>query len=484
MLVSALVSGLVGASVVNAQLGSTSAQKPFSQEIQDGYNPLKHFGGLGPYTNRQSYGIERETPEQCEVDQVFLLMRHGERYPDSFTAAPMLSSLQKIQNSVKTPKGSLAFLNDWDNFLSDPNLFSQESFSGPYAGHLNAYNRGVDYRARYDHLWTGEQVPIFTSGYERVIDTARKFGEGFFGYNYSTAAAINIIPETPDQGANSLTPTCFTPTNNVPSWISVTAENLAPFKIFAAEADRLNEENPGLNLTNVDVYNLLQFAPFEFNVRKTSPWLDVFTRDAWETFGYANNLLYYYYAGPGVNTTAPIGSVYANATLAKMNEGPSTGGKLFFNFVHDTNITPVLAALGLIIPDKDLPTTYVQHDTIYQCSEFVPMGGHLLLERMTCNATKQYDAGVYVRTIVNEAVLPHEDCQDGPGFSCSLQNYTAKLQSTLPEYATACDVPAEYPQTLSFFWDYNTTTTFNYLKGDIPSQLAGTTWDEKPVGTN
>ena len=45
-------------------------EKQFSQEFNDGYNVLKHYGGNGPYSTRPTYGIERDTPSGCEVDQV------------------------------------------------------------------------------------------------------------------------------------------------------------------------------------------------------------------------------------------------------------------------------------------------------------------------------------------------------------------------------------------------------------------------------
>ncbi|KAK9235495.1 hypothetical protein V1525DRAFT_260091 [Lipomyces kononenkoae] len=64
------------------------------------------------------------------------------------------------------------------------------------------FNLGVEYRARFGHLWDGViVVSIFAAGNERVIVTARRFGQGFVGYNYSTNAAVNIIsPEVDDQG--------------------------------------------------------------------------------------------------------------------------------------------------------------------------------------------------------------------------------------------------------------------------------------------
>ena len=96
-------------------------------------------------------------------------------------------------------------------------------------------------------------MPIFTSGYERVIESARSFGEGFFAYNYSTNAAINIISESETQGANSLTPTCD---KDEDQKMCDELTNLMPQ--FYVAAARLNSQNPGLDINATDVYNLMR----------------------------------------------------------------------------------------------------------------------------------------------------------------------------------------------------------------------------------
>ena len=89
------------------------------------------------------------------------------------------------------------------------------------------------------------------------------------------------------------------------------------------------------------------------------------------------------------------------------------------------------------------------------------MGGHLTLERMQCNATARSEKGTFVRVVLNEAVIPYQDCQDGPGYSCSLDTYTKMVKHDLPNFIKECKVNSTVPQHLSFFWDYNTTTDLN-----------------------
>ncbi|KAF9883673.1 acid phosphatase pho5 [Aspergillus nanangensis] len=467
-----LTTGLAAASVAsagNAPLHQGFQQKQFEQTFYDGYNLLKYTGGLGPYSDRQSYGIDRNPPAGCEVDQVFMLMRHGERYPDWFSAEPFVKVLDKMSHSkVKTWAGDLAFFKDWTYYVPDSNLYSQESTTGPYAGLLNGYHRGSEYRSRYGNLWDGKSiVPIFASGYERVIETARKFGEGFFGYNYSTNAAINIIPEDASWGANSLTPSCAADTGLLACYFQ---PRTSPQ--FEVAAHRFNSQNPGLKLNSTDIFALMEMAAFELNVRPSTPWMNAFTMDEWVAFGYIQDLQYYYCAGPGNPNQIAVGQVYANATLSLLVAGPKEGS-MFWSFSHDANITPVVAALGIDIPDQHLPNNTIPFPHTYHVTDIVPMGGHLVLERLTCSATAISQPGHFVRAVINEAVVPWSSCQSGPGYSCPLSEYAA-LVKRIPHFDNVCKTPAAYPQHLSFFWDYNTTTAHNYQRGPIASQLAAT----------
>lgn len=105
----------------------------------------------------------------------------------------------------------------------------------------------------------------------------------------------------------------------------------------------------------------------------------------------------------------------------------------------------------------------------------MPMQGHLTIERLSCNATAISDAGTYVRIVLNEAVVPFNACQSGPGYTCPLANYTAILRKSLPDYVKTCRVPASDPQYLKFWWEYDTSTRYNYQNGSIKCQEGTTT---------
>ncbi|KIX94197.1 uncharacterized protein Z520_10224 [Fonsecaea multimorphosa CBS 102226] len=454
-----------GALAASRPYSSAYLEKQFPQTFTDSYNILKHVGGIGPYSDRVGYGIDPNPPQGCAVDQVIMLMRHGERYPDTTTYGRIEAVLNKLYTAgVSQWSGDLAFLSDWTFYITEPGYLEQETFSGPYSGLLHALRQGTEYRARYGHLWDGDSVvPIFASDYERVIETARYFGMGFFGYNYSTNAAINVISENATRGADSLTPSCPADTGLLACFYA--SRTLPQFNVAAA---RLNAQNPGLDLNSSDIVTLMSVAPYELQARSYSPWVDAFTLDEWVAFGYIQDLTYYYCSGPGDPYEVAVGQVFANASLALLEAGPSHG-TMWWNFAHDANITPVVAALGLDVPASPLPNDTIPFPNPYRSTDIVPMGGHLVLERLSCNATSAPTAaGVYVRALINEAVVPWPTCQSGPGYSCPLANYSAMI-SRAPNFVQMCNVSAlGFPEYLDFWWNFNTTTELNFQNGSIP----------------
>ncbi|KAJ6787269.1 hypothetical protein PWT90_05862 [Aphanocladium album] len=443
---------------------------PYDQSFLDGYSVIKHVGSIGPYSNHVSYGVGRDPPDGCVVDQVIMLRRHGERYPQSSDMEAIHAVLRKLYSfNITAWEGDLRFLNHWQ-WLARDSIFALETASGPYSGLLTAYKHGTEYRARYGHLFnpnSERKVPMWTAQYERVIQTARKFGEGFFGWNYTTSAALNLIPEGHPQGANSLTPKCPADKHYTKQCQTI-PEYRPEFDVAAA---RFNGQNPGLKLNASDIYQLMYLSVYELTSQGYSDWTNVFTLDEWVNFGYTEDLSFYYCVGPGNKKySSARGSVFANASVTLLNEGPEKNGALFFNFAHDSNITPVLFALGIHVPDQDLPISHIPFPNPYKISDIMPMSGSIVLERLQCNATTYSPKGTYVRVVLNEAVIPYNSCQDGPGFSCSLGNFTEQVGNRLTDYVKDCKVDPSAPQHLSFWWEYDTSNANNFRTTEIPYQ--------------
>ena len=172
---------------------------------------------MGPFI-----GDEYVSPgEGCQVTQVHMICRHGERYPTLGMGLQIAEFAQNV-SLYKGFRGSLSFLNEWDlesdGWLYAPgDQFDQETLTGPAAGSLTMFRMGEEFAGRYSAIWNFEtmgnvsrmgNVRVWASDSERVIHSAKYFSMAFFGV--STDVSVEVIPETSARWGNSLT-TSYTP---------------------------------------------------------------------------------------------------------------------------------------------------------------------------------------------------------------------------------------------------------------------------------
>lgn len=252
----------------------------------------------------------------------------------------MLSLYEHIRTANVTFRGDLAFINDWEFFIDEPaedleNLVS----TGPYAGTLEAFATGVKLRTRYKELLeeapATKPVSFWAGDSERVIDTAKYFGAGFFGIDWTKVANLYVIPETPDRGADTLTPgrTCLKYRNNVDRRghdYGYRMMDMVRSTYEPAIARRLARQNPEMMFAEAEIFTMQLLCGFETIANGSSPWCDIFTKDEWESFEYARDIIHYYRAGPGNPYSASMGWLWLNATANLLREGPSAG-PLFFS---------------------------------------------------------------------------------------------------------------------------------------------------------
>ncbi|KAL1979715.1 hypothetical protein VTN96DRAFT_5259 [Rasamsonia emersonii] len=448
---------------------STTKQRP-------GWNLLYHLGGNGPWVQRAdpalttSAAAEIAPPDGCTVDQVHLMSRHAERYPTRSAGGRHLALLTRIKATNTTVNGSLSFLNDWTYFTDDPSRdFEQLTTTGPYAGTLEAFTTGVRFRTRYAHLLPkGAKTRFWASDSARVIDTARYFASGLFGLDWETKgkAELEIIPETLERHTDTLTPgdTCLRYIEDTAKGHDYGVNMLTLFQdvYLPAIAHRLVHEqgNHAIgNFSNVEVYSMQEMCGFETIARGSSPWCDVFIVEDWEHFEYARDLIHYYRAGPGNPYAGAMGWLWLNATANLLQRGPEAG-TMFFSFVHDGDIAPMLTALN-IFPDPKydphLPVTHIATDRVWRMSTVLPMGGRLSFERLTCGKWPETEPSSqtsnFVRININDGVVPLPDCHSGPGGSCPLEQFVERVRKRREEvgdFAEVCGTTGDRAQGITF----------------------------------
>lgn len=253
----------------------------------------------------------------------------------------MLELYQRIQHAHVTLKGDLAFANEWNFFMKDPNARLENLVAtGPYAGTLEAFTTGTMLRTRYEDLLeetlARNQTSFWASDSGRVIETAKYFAAGFFGLDWTSMADLHIIPETEDMEGDTLTPgkTCFKYLHNADQYGRM--YGIRMFEQWRSTylpgiIARFAKQNPDLVFTPAEVYSMQELCGFETIAKGSSKWCDVFTHEEWEQFEYARDLLHFYRTGPGNPYSATMGWLWLNATANLLRAGPAEAGPLYFS---------------------------------------------------------------------------------------------------------------------------------------------------------
>lgn len=417
------------------------------------FNIIRHLGGAAPYVQYSpAFGIGLEFPEECSIEQVQLMSRHGERYPTAKKSGKFKKAISKIKEYGKTFKGDLSFLNDYTYFVEDDYWLDRETSSensqGLYAGTLNAMRHGAYFRSRYNDLFNeNETLPIFTSNGERIYVTSEYFARGFLGSDYSKENVDYVIlSEDGENGLNSLTPR-----HGCSTYDKKANEDLVdefPKTYLKNIVKRWQQDNPGLELKPKYVRHFFEMCAYELNVRGQSPFCDLFTPNDFVWFGYYQDVDSYYSTGAGNNMTKLVGSVVLNASLKLLKETNQTQ-KIWLSFAHDSDWDIFHSALGLF-EDDDLPIDKVDFDNKYKHAAILPQGARVYTEKLKCNDES------YVRYIVNDAVIPIPTCSDGPGFSCKLEDFEDYINDRIGDIdaGKVCDIPSNKSQEITFYWDY------------------------------
>ncbi|KAF2737578.1 phosphoglycerate mutase-like protein [Polyplosphaeria fusca] len=418
--------------------GQTSARG--AGRVTKDWNILYHLGGNGPWVEKIESVVEGgiAPPDGCDVTQVHMMARHAERYPTPAAATRMTKMLNKITNNTITLRGDLAFANNWQLFWSDDSQIAQLTSTGPFSGTLGAFTTGVRLRTRYLHLLTKARsqfarIRFWASDSPRVIDTARHFGTGFFGMDWQNFSNLEVISESSKLGGDTLTPgdTCLKYVEDSDSGhdYGYTALELFRATYLGDVRKRLLKQNPEMDFSDEDVYAMQEICGFEITVRGSSHWCDVFTKDEFLSFEYARDLLHFYRAGPGTRYGGTMGWLWLNATKNLLVQGPDVG-PLFFSFVHDGDIAPMLTSLDIITDDQPLPLDKILHTRKWRKSQVSPMGGRIIFELLSCTVqgkSREESAGQYIRININDGITELSDCHSGPGRSCPLADFVGRV---------------------------------------------------------
>jgi hypothetical protein len=405
-------------------------------------------GQYSPYFSVPSE-ISDELPQGCSITFAQILSRHGGRDPTSHKTTLYNETIQNLQASVKNFTGPYAFLASYEYTLGADQLTT--------FGQQGMINSGIKFYQRYERL-ASQLTPFFrTAGEDRVVESAENFTQGFhsakladqgskrldFSYPYD----ILIIPETDGENNTLNHGLCTSFEDGPDSEIADNAQAIWADIFVPPIQKRLNSDLPGANLSITDVIYLMDLCPFNTVASPNgtvSEFCDLFTDAEWHKYGYYETLNKYYgysYGNPhgptqGVGwaneliarlTNTPVHEgASTNATLDESNSTFPLGRKLYADFSHDNDMTAIFSALGFYNGTAALPNNTVveaQQAGGYSAAWTVPFAARAYFEKMRCNGHDEE----LVRVIINDRVLPLEQCGGDKLARCTLSAFVDSL---------------------------------------------------------
>ncbi|KAJ5284793.1 hypothetical protein N7524_000099 [Penicillium chrysogenum] len=494
-------------------ISSSGAPGPTGLSYPSGFDMKSRWGNLSPYTDSTGFGIDKGFPAECELSQVHVLHRHGQRYPSSWPTdgGAMQSFADKVANyskqnpDKKVGSGPLSFLNDWEYVLGNNLLLPSGAAAEATAGALfwSQYGRLL-YRAGrgdaiYDpsmNVWpngTARPKPTFrTTDYPRILESARWWLSGFFnnvGAN-SSYALYDLTVMSEDDGFNttlSSTSTCTNGSSNgdpdvAGFYPTLTKTALKRFSAFLPH---------DFNLTTMDVYAMFSMCPYESATLGQSSFCSLFTEQEWEDFEYTIDMMFYGNNMFGSPSGRAQGIGYVEEVAARLQSRLIMQSHSSINYTYDNNtkqfplhqpmymdmshetvIVAVLAALGLDyfkygphgMPknvEHAVPRNFIMH-------KVAPFGARLFTEVWTCPADSKLDklqdqmyknpdlsssSGTtdYIRFVLNNAPVPLEGLSPCKG---SVNGFCGMKEFL--DYVPELTKQAMYQR--ACFGDYNVST--------------------------
>jgi hypothetical protein len=389
-------------------------------------------------------------PDQCQITFAQILSRHGARDPTASKTAKYAELMDRIHSRVTSYGNDYAFIMDYEYTLGADQL--------SVFGQQQLVNSGVKFYYRYQQLAKDIAPFVRSSGQERVVESAQNWTQGFHGARLQDRGLkvdkdypYPIVVISEDIGSNNTLDhgLCNEFESGFDSTIGGSAQATWVSIFTPSITDRLNENLPGANITNVETVYMMDLCPFNTvadTLGNISPFCFLFTEDEWHAYDYYQSLGKYYGFSWGNPLGATQGVGFTNELIARLinmpvNDHTSTnstlddskmtfplGGKtvLYADFSHDNDLTGIFSAMGLYNETRPLLNTTiesVQDTNGYSASWTVPFAARAYFEKMDCVGASEE----FVRVIVNDRVLPLKTCGGDDLGRCKLSAFVDSL---------------------------------------------------------
>ncbi|KAJ3995787.1 phosphoglycerate mutase-like protein [Lentinula boryana] len=443
------------------------------------FDVVKSWANLSPMQSVKSFGLDHATeqiPEGCKINQVFLLHRHGARYPtDGSGPAAFAADVHSAAgNGTFVATGPLEFLNTWTYKLGAELLT-------PF-GREQLFNLGVGFRVKYGDLlknFTG--LPVWrTTSEARMVDSALHFAAGFFGVQSYQNSYHQLIEIEEEQFNSTLAPWNVCPNANNDIWALGDDATDAWNNVYLADAQkRFAQYLPGFNLTIQDVAGMQALCPYETVALGYSAFCDLFTEEEWKGFAYGVDLNFWYGDGPGNPAVSAQGIGWVQELVSRLTQtrlttfdttlnGTIVGNNatfpldqpIYVDASHDTVISAVLPAMNFsfLAAGGPLPLDHIPENQTYIVQKISPFASRLVGQVLSCPAS---DTPTHIRWLLNDGVLPQsgiQGCGYDPNGLCEFNTFVAGMKQRIEEVDFVFDCYANY----SLYLDNDTITNGQY----------------------
>ncbi|EXJ57900.1 hypothetical protein A1O7_05323 [Cladophialophora yegresii CBS 114405] len=420
------------------------AQSPILLDHTQGYqfDPLLHLPGISPYFDAVGFGLEHAAPPGCTVTAASYLVRHAAIYANDDEYEEYIKPfLWKLEKHRQGWSGPLEFMSTWVSPILEDHL---EDITP--SGAEDAKKVGGHLVKRYPKL-APTVKKILADKKPRTFDTAIAVAKAFpnhedievvrFLHNHNgsfdsliphkSCSAFTKIPGTKEMG------------DFVHHYAPHVSGRLARFTPF--------------ELSDNDVVGLQSLCGYESAIKgERSPICAVFTDAEFFAYEYAWDLKYSHMVGP-LNPLSPYLGFPWLKTQSELfqqlekepdsHSEPDTGSgwpspqRFFLSFTHREVPPFVATALGIFNSSssavEEFPTDHINWARSWRMSDLIPFLGHVGMEKMTCDGRPGRE-GEYIRVIANTAPRPIPSCQDGPGASCSMEQWTDIIAQGAEKY--------------------------------------------------
>ena len=387
-------------------------------------------------------------PSDCEVTFVQMIQRHGARFPTSKKTAKYAAMMSQIKAGVAASAytGDYAFLANYTYALGADDLTA--------FGAQESFNAGAKFYHRYRSLADKVAPFVRSADQERVVFTAKNWTAGFQAAKSASATLpILLLSEADGQNNTIDASTC-------PAFESSTtgddAQDAWRDVFVPAIRTRLSSALPGAALTKSQVVYLMDMCPMETVATAAgtvSEFCKLFTEDEWRSYDYYQTLGKYYSDGWGNKLGAAQGVGFVNEFLARLTgslsyansdrttvnhtlDGSSTtfpigaDYRFFADFSHDDPMTSIFSAFGFYNETATLSTSVrapANETGGFSAAWAVPFAGRAYIEKQTCKPTKGCATNEYIRVIINDRVIPLQNCGADNLGRCKVKSFINSL---------------------------------------------------------